>query len=144
MEIIPTTAAIWFVLPFIVTVCGLYVLLFKPFYAYLEARDAHTVGARDEASQLVAATEHKIHTLESKLAVAREAAVATRAAAREQALTREVALVAATREHVAEQIKAELVEVTAEASRARSQLKQDAVIIAAEVAGQLLGREVRA
>ena len=53
MNIIPNpTLLLLQLLPFIVTIAGLYFILFKPMFTYLEERDGASTGATDTAKDL--------------------------------------------------------------------------------------------
>lgn len=139
----PTFSALM-VLPFAVTAIGLHLLLFKPYLAYLEARESATDGARAEARSLDAKAEEALTELEARLATAREEAAAVRASTRDAALKREAEQLQAARDQAAATLDEALEELTREHEAARAEVKEMAIALSSDLADQVLGRSAAA
>lgn len=132
------------VLPFAVTALGLHALLFKPYVAYIEGREAATDGARAEARALQDKADAALADLEARLAAAREEASAVRAAARESALKQEAAIMTAARGEAGARLGEALAELATERDAVRGEIKAMATTLSTEVAERVLGRSVAA
>ncbi len=130
------------ILPFLVLMTGLHLILFKPMLAYLDRRKAATVGARAEAAALQAQSGAALDRYEHALTAARAEIADIRAGARAEANAAHAAKVAAARAEVDARVGAALVQLRADATAARSGLGSQAQGIAADVARQVLGREL--
>lgn len=145
MQIIPDPYfALWMTLPFLVTLFALNVLIVRPMREFLDGRDEATAGARHDAKHLVHATEVKLAQVDAELGRAREQVVALRAAARQAAIAQETALVDTARHEAAEVLTAALAGIAAEGQAARASLRDTAVSLSNDIAGQVLGRDVAA
>lgn len=125
-------------IPFLVSILGMYSILFKPMLAYLSAREAATVGARAEAQALqerlalqMADYDARITEIQREL---REAQAVRRAAA----LARHSAAVAQARKEADVRIEAALIEVAAEQEQARTALGRQAQALADAISGRIL------
>ena len=115
MTIIPDpVTAIVMTIPFIIKYFALNYILFKPLFAYLEEREHVVHDAKHETHDLTGKIEQQMATLEQKLRAARDEAAAVRATAR----------------HHAEQ------------KTASAAMKTTATELSADIARQVLGREV--
>ncbi len=145
MEIFPTPAlAAVMVIPFLVTFVALYVILFRPLVAYLEARE----GARDRALQEAKALESQVtertEDLHKRLEAARSEVVAFRAAERAKALESESEIIADARTTADAHIGRAVTEIQASAAIARESISTTASTLSTEIAAQVLGRELSA
>lgn len=144
-EIIPTPDfAAWMTLPFLATMISLHVLLFKPYLAYLEARESASDGARAEASRLAAEADAALVTLEARIAEAKAGAVAARASRRDAAIAQEAEILGAARGEANATLDAALAELSGEVDTARGEVRTLAAALSRDLAGQVLGRGVAA
>lgn len=127
------------VLPFAVTAAGLHLLLFKPYMAYLEAREQVTQGAQADAVRLDQQAEEALQAVEAALAAAREEAAAIRAQAREAALREEAEILSAARAKAGDRLDVALEAIRVECEAARADLRVSAQQLAADVADGVLG-----
>lgn len=145
MQIIPDPIfALWLVLPFLTTMIGLNFLLVRPMREYLEGRDDAIHGARHDAEHLNHAADAKLADLEKQLAAARAGALAVREAARQRGLAYESEVIDAARKQAEGQLSTALDEISADATAARSALRDNAQLLSVDIAGRILGRSVDA
>lgn len=145
MQIIPNAYfALWMALPFLVTLFALNFLLVRPMRAYLEGRDAAIHGARHDAEHIAHAADAKLADVNAQIAHAREHAIAVRAAARQAAIHKESEIVDAARKQAEVALEAALADIGAEAKAARASLRDAAVSLSNDIAGQVLGRRIDA
>lgn len=145
MQIIPNAYfALWMTLPFLVTLFALNFLLVRPVREYLEGRDAAIHGARHDAEHIAHAADAKLADLNAQIARAREQAAALRAAARQAAIHKESEVVDAARKQAEAALESALAGISAEATAARSSLRDAAVALSNDIAGQVLGRRIDA
>jgi F-type H+-transporting ATPase subunit b len=126
--------------PFLVLMAGLHFILFKPMLAFLEQRQAATVGARAEAEKLQSRAGEQVGKYESAVNAARGEVADLRAARRAAANVEYQRIVAAARTESEEKVSGAVVRIRAEASAARAQLEGASRALADDVAAQVLGR----
>ena len=118
-------------------------MLFKPYLAMKDRRHAGMEGARDEAAKLVAEAEGKLVDYEEKLAAARGRAQDERRKIRGEAAKHHTEVTDAARAKATKAMEEANAKVASEAAKARGELMPKAEAMGREIAGQLLGREVR-
>ena len=85
MNIIPNpTLLLLQLLPFAVTIAGLYLILFKPMFAYLEERDEASTGATDTAKDLESEVQAKKAAITERVQAALKESSETRSVARQE------------------------------------------------------------
>lgn len=145
MDITPNPVIIALqIVPFLVTILGLYVIIFKPMLGYLEGRDDAIDGAKGRAAELEKQLADRAAEYEAKVLAARVEMAELRASKRTDALTEADALVTAARTAAEAEIDAALSSVQAEAEGARDALRGQAAMLASHIASQVLGRPVGA
>ena len=145
MEIFPEPAlAVVMVVPFLFTLVALHFILFRPLMGFLDAREAEHEQANAEARALEAQVAERLSDLDHRLESARSEIAGFRAEQRADALKEEGTILAAARAAADQKISAALVDINAAADTARDTLKQTATGLSAEIAAQVLGREIRA
>ena len=145
MEIFPTPAlAAVMVIPFLVTFLALYVILFRPLVAYLEARESARDGALQEAKALESQVAERTEDLQKRLEAARSEVVALRASERARALEIESEIIADARTTADAHIGRAITEIQASAATARQSIGTTASTLSTEIAAQVLGRELSA
>ncbi|MBA2321878.1 MAG: hypothetical protein H0V89_12080 [Deltaproteobacteria bacterium] len=143
MEIIPDPiAAAVLTIPFAITAAVLWLVLFKPLLAYLEAREAVTAQALAEAAELNHGAARRTSDIEHQLANAREAAANARRLGRERAQRREAAILAEARAASDARVGSAVATLHGEREAASATLRGQAGELAREMSRQILGREV--
>ncbi len=143
LEIIPDPVHVALLtLPFLVTVFGAWVILWKPLAAYLEERRTVVETAHKEADELTVASEEQLTALEEKLATAREQVRELRATARGRALEKETAILKTAREDADEVVAEALKGIATDKEAAAHALKATATELSHDIASQVLGRSV--
>jgi F0F1-type ATP synthase membrane subunit b/b' len=117
-------------------------LLFQPYLALRERRIAGIDGARAEAERMNAEAESKLADYEQKLAVARGKAADEQRSVRAEASKHQQEVTDKSRKAATDAMNAAAAKVKAETEAARAELSSRAGAIAAQMAKQLLGREV--
>ena len=144
MEIFPDwTAALFLVLPFVVTFFALRAILFQPLIAYLEERDAVAGRAETETESFEAATADKMRALEEQLAGARRDIGEIRKSARAEAQAEEAKILAAARDAANEKVDAAVARISDEKQTAATTLRGTAKVLSADIAAQVLGRAAK-
>ena len=144
MQILPNPTLVALqVVPFLVTLLGLYFVIFKPLLGYLNGREDAIVGAQHRAKDLRKQLAERVADYEQRSAAARAEVSATRAQRRAVALTEAQGILAAARTDVEAQTAAAVATIDTEAKAARAALQANAAALSARVAGQVLGRPVR-
>jgi F0F1-type ATP synthase membrane subunit b/b' len=145
MEIFPEPPlALAMTVPFLFTLAALYVILFRPLLGFLAEREAVQERARAEAKALSSQVEEQLATLHQQLSAAHGDMVAFRAAERTKAVAREGAILAEARKEADTRLAGAVQAIGASAQSARSTLKETASGLSAEIAAQVLGREIQA
>ena len=143
MTIIPDpVTAIVMTIPFIITYFALNYILFKPLFAYLEEREHIVHDAKHETHDLTGKIEQQMATLEQKLRAARDEAAAVRATARHHAHEQEAAIIAKAKGEADARVDEAVKEIHAEQKTASAAMKTTATELSADIARQVLGREV--
>lgn len=143
MQILPDLVpTLWLTLPFLVTMIGLHVLLFKPVLAYLEEREEISGTSRKEAEELDTAAEAHLVKIEELLVQARHDIGETRKAARHRAHEREAEILAAARAAAEERVAGAVEQIKAQQDGARTALDAAAAELSTEMASRALGRSV--
>jgi F0F1-type ATP synthase membrane subunit b/b' len=128
--------------PFLVLMAGLHFILFKPMLAFLEQRQAATVGARAEAEKLQSRSGEQVGRYEAAVNAARAEVADLRAARRAAANVEYQRIVAAARTEAEEQVSSAVGRIRTEATAARAQLEGASRSLADDVAAQVLGRSL--
>ena len=143
MNIIPNpTLLLLQLLPFFVTIAGLYLILFKPMFAYLEERDEASSGATDTAKDLETDVQAKKSEINSKIQAALKEGSETRASARQELMAEYNNFVQAKRQEAEKEIKEATQAIAIEKSAARQEVHVQAEAFANEIAGQIIGRNI--
>lgn len=138
-ELIPSIAL---TLPFIVAFVGVYLILWKPLFAFLEGRDHAVHQAKHDADHFAHQAAERLARLEARLATAEADARAVRQTRREAAVAEENRIIHAAREAADKQVAAAVTEVRAQGSIAAAALRGQADDLARRIAGRALGREL--
>lgn len=145
MEIIPSPLVVVFQLvPFLVTTVGLYLILFKPMLAYLDARAATIEGERQKAAEVEASLTTRMNEVESRLTAARSEVIDLRTARRAAAVEEYTAIVATARKRAEAQLGEALRELGQQRSAAKQTLESSSTALGEQVAAQVLGRDIAA
>ena len=143
MNIIPNpTLLLLQLIPFIVTIAGLYFILFKPMFDYLEERDGESTGATDTAKDLEAEVQAKKAEITSKIQDALKESSETRSSARQELLADYNNFVQTKRQEAEKEIKKATQAIAVEKSAARQEVHVQAEAFANEIASQIIGRNI--
>lgn len=144
MQILPNPTIVALqVVPFLVTLLGLYFVIFKPMLGYLSGREDAIVGAQHRAKDLRKQLAERVADYEQRSAGARAELAGMRAQRRAAASAEAQAILASARAEAEAQTAATLATLDAEARKARAELQANAAALSARVAGQVLGRPLR-
>lgn len=116
--------------------------LFKPYLALRERRKEATEGARAEADRMSAQAEAKLADYEKQLAAARTRANEEGRKVRAEAIAHEKDVTDQARAAAQKAMDQATAKMKAETDAARLQLLPQANVLARQIAGKLLGREV--
>ena len=143
MEILPDPVHVaLLVVPFLVTMMGLHVILWRPLLDWLDAREHTTEQARKEAADLTASADEQLTRLEERLAAARAGAVQIRSEARAAAQAKEAEILAGARTQAEDKVQQAVGEIATSTEAARSALKSTAEDLSGDIVAQVLGRSV--
>jgi len=143
MEIIPQLGPVLaLTLPFLAAMAALHLILFKPLLAYLDEREDTEKGARERATANAATSEERLTQIEERLAEARHHAASVRAEARAAAHEEESKIIAQARSEAEEKVQAAVQEIRTAAEAAKEGLAASSQALSADIAGQVLGREL--
>ena len=143
MNLIPNLTLILLqVIPFFITLFGMYLILFKPLREYLDQRDNSIDGALDEARSIREATEDKISKLEAELKTARHEAAVIRNQALIEGMSEYNNQIAKEREDAQNKTAEAIKVIEDESSKATAALNSEANDIATQIAAQVLGRSL--
>ena len=143
MNIIPNpTLLLLQLLPFIVTIAGLYFILFKPMFTYLEERDGASTGATDTAKDLESAVQAKKAEITTKIQAALKESSELRASARQELMAEYNNFVQAKRQEAEKEIKEAAQAIAVEKSAARQEVHVQAEAFANDIASQIIGRNI--
>ncbi|MCB9744686.1 MAG: ATP synthase F0 subunit B [Alphaproteobacteria bacterium] len=142
MSLIPDPVLIGIqLIPFFAALLILNTLVFKPFIAYLEERDAATVGARHEALELQQKAEEKLAEYDKKLAEARAEVAALRSTRRDSANAEREAKLAEARAVNEAQLNDAIEIIEGERELAAQELERLSRALAADITQKVLGRD---
>ncbi|MEZ4240800.1 MAG: ATP synthase F0 subunit B [Myxococcota bacterium] len=130
-------------LPFLVALVSMYLILWNPLLAYLDARDEASERARHEAKELDSAADEQLSRIEGRLAEARVQVHELRQTARSGALAREAEIVAAARAQADDHVRAAVAQIATDRREASVALQTSAQELSREIAEQVLGRTVQ-
>jgi F-type H+-transporting ATPase subunit b len=143
MDITPNPLVIGLqVVPFLITILGLYSLIFKPMLAHLEGREDAIEGAQGRAKELEAQLAARAAEYEEKLTAARIEMAELRGSRRAEAMAEAEAMVKAARTEAEAELDAAVSAVQSQATAAREGLKGSSAVLAQHIASQVLGRPV--
>ena len=141
MNIIPDPLQVGLnMLPFLVTIVGMYLIILKPMVEYLLERAVAIQGGHDEAARIEAEITTRMSEYELQLAQAREEVVALRAAKRAEAQAKYDEVISQARAEAEVQIASAVGEIGVAQNAASTQLKVMSGEIADKIANQVLGR----
>ena len=141
MNIIPDPLQVMLnMLPFLVTIIGLYRIILKPMVGYLIEREAAIRSGHDEAARIETEIGARVTEYEGKLAEARQEVVALRAAKRAEAQAKYDQVIGTARKEAEAQIALAVGEIEVASAAASTQLKVMSGDIADKIANQVLGR----
>jgi F-type H+-transporting ATPase subunit b len=118
-------------------------LLFDPMLKLFEEREKRIDGAKVQARKIDEKSATALAEYEAQMAKARAAAGTERDKIRSEALKREQEILGAVRASTAKVLDDGKRAAQSEAQKARAALKTEAVAMARELAGRVLGREVQ-
>jgi F-type H+-transporting ATPase subunit b len=121
----------------------LYVLVFKPMVAVLEAREQAIDGAKDQAKQLDQEVKNKQATFENELRKVRSASGEERERLRTEGLELERKLLERVRDETTMVMNDARARLDIEARRARTELNSQRAELARQIASKVIGREVQ-
>jgi F-type H+-transporting ATPase subunit b len=143
MVIIPNTLVIALqVVPFLITILGLYVIIFKPMLNHLDGREDAIQGAQGRARDLQEKLTARADEYDAKLTAARVEMNEFRAQRRAEALAESDTKVQAARGEAEALVEGALETIRAEAGAAREGLKGSSALLAQQISSQVLGRPV--
>jgi len=131
-------------IPFLITVFGLNMLIWKPTLALLSEREANIEGFLTEADRLQADAATRESELDGKLAEARAKAIAERNRLRAAAQTAERELIDAARAAADVRMTEARAALDAERETARKELHAGVGALSVGIASAVLGRAVEA
>jgi len=141
MNIIPDPLQVVLnMLPFMVTIVGLYLIILKPMVDYLLEREVAIQSGHDEAARIEAEINSRMSEYELQLARAREEVVALRAGKRAEAQVKYDEVISKARTEAEAQIASAVGEIGVAHTAASTQLKAMSGEIADKIANQVLGR----
>jgi F-type H+-transporting ATPase subunit b len=141
MNIIPDPLQVVLnMLPFLVTIVGMYLIILKPMVDYLLERTEAIQGGHDEAARIEVEISSRMSEYELQLAQAREEVVALRAAKRAEAQSEYDQVINKARTEAEAQIASAVGEIGVAQNAASTQLKVMSGEIADKIANQVLGR----
>jgi F-type H+-transporting ATPase subunit b len=143
MVIIPNTLVIALqVVPFLITILGLYVIIFKPMLSHLDGREDAIQGAQGRARELQEKLTARADEYDAKLTAARVEMNEFRAQRRAEALAESDTKVQAARGEAEALVEGALETIRAGAGAAREGLKGSSALLAQQISSQVLGRPV--
>ena len=145
MQIIPDPIVVALQLvPFLLTIFVLHAIIFKPMLEYLDDREKAQSGGKDEADALRSRIEEKTSDYEGRLAAARNEVIDLRADRRGAASQEAEARLAAARKQADAKVEAALAQIGQERAAASAGLEAASRELADDIAGQVLGRSLKA
>jgi F-type H+-transporting ATPase subunit b len=128
--------------PFLITIFGLYAIIFKPMLAHLEGREDAIEGAQGRAKDLEAKLAARAAEYEQKLLAARKEMAEIRASKRAEAMAESDAMVKKAVGEAEAEVDAALQAIRTESDAARQGLQSASAVLAHQIASQVLGRPV--
>lgn len=125
---------------FLILALVLYLLVFKPYLALRDEREARTSGARQRAKSVEGQASLVESDLQARLAVARRRAEAERLRLRQEGAAGEREVLAAARLETERAIEEGRRRLADERQRVRGQLMAEVEPLAREITGRILGR----
>lgn len=145
MQILPNPTIVALqVMPFLVTLLGLYYIIFKPTLDHLAGRDDAIAGARHRAADLRKQLSERMAAYEQKSMAARVEINERRAGRRATATAEAEQVLAAARAQVEASTASAVAQLQREAASARDELRSNAGHLAGQIAGRVLGRPLHA
>ena len=117
--------------------------LWKPMLALIDAREAGTAGAREEAARLGAEAKTLRGSLDEQLAAARASAAKAREALRAEGARTEVELLGKAREEVNAAVEKQRADIAAQRAKLHSEVMALVPELARGIAARVLRREVQ-
>ena len=143
MEIMPNWTVVFLqLIPFAVTAAVLYKIILMPMLDYLEERQAAIASGTTGVDAINADLEARTAEYERQLQAARSKGSEIRNAKRVEAKAAYDEQIAAARSEAEAQISQAIEEIQAAAVEARTGLQDSSEALAAQIAGQVLGRPV--
>lgn len=143
MDITPNPLVIGLqVAPFLVTIVGLYTIIFKPMLQHLEGREDAIEGAKGRAQELQDQLAARTAEYEEKLNAARAEMAELRSSRRATALSEADTMVKGARAEADAEIDTAVKAIQQEAQVAREGLQASSAVLAQHIASQVLGRPV--
>lgn len=143
MEIIPTPVVVFAqVFPFLVTLVGLWFILFKPMLAYLDGRSAMIMGERQKAAEIEAQLTARMNEYQARLTAARAEVVDLRSTRREAAVSEYNAIVARARREAEGRLADAVRDLSVQREAARESLERSSGALGEQLAAQVLGRDL--
>lgn len=143
ISIDPVVVALQLV-PFLLTMVALHFIIFRPMLDYLDQREQARVAGRDEAQALQAGIEEKTARMEGQMAQALSEVVDLKARRRQDALHEGERVVDEARHAAEERVAQAGSSLDAEREAASAVLKGAARQFGDEIAGRVLGRDLKA
>ena len=143
MYLIPNLTLILMQLfPFLITLVGMYFIIFKPMLQYLDDREEQIGGSQQHALQLAEEAKQNFEASQKELKAAQKRATLIRQEATAQAMLAYTEQVSKARRESYEEIQKAENELAKETKEARQSLQSMANDIAADISGRILGRSL--
>jgi F-type H+-transporting ATPase subunit b len=143
MYLIPNlTLILMQLLPFLVTLIGMYVIIFKPMLEYLDSRNEQIQGSQKQALVLAEEAKQKAEEAQKDLLAAKKRANLVRQKGTEQAMKEYTEQISKARRESYVSIQEAEKEIAKESQIARESLQITANSIASEISSRILGRHV--
>ena len=134
------TAAVALFVPFLVTLVGLWLILWRPLLAHLDERKGAVTSAQQDAKRLSNEADARIQRIEAGLAQAESAGRDARQVVRQVALAEEDRIVAEARRESESRVAGAVAEIRVAAEAASRVLRSQAAQLAGDIATRALGR----
>ena len=129
-------------IPFLLTVFGLQLLIFKPMLAHLADRERNIDGFKRAAELMQEEVRGKVAELDARLVEARVVSQAERARLRAEAKIAEAKLIATARRQTEKLVTDARAALEIEKQAARAQVESSARALSGAIASQVLGRTI--
>ncbi len=144
IQLVPDGTLIVHVLLILIMVAVLNATLFKPINKILAEREATTTGRFSEARQTIAMVNQKAQQYEAQLREARSEGYSMMEQQRLQSLRERDEQISRLRAEIKGLLTAEKAQLAQEALRVRQDLEREARVLGAQIATQIMGRQVSA